>query len=137
MSPHIRNRILGLLVLNVLLLLVGRAWPHDSGQWEGADPAIREWYRGLMRPDAPHASCCDLSDAYYADIVHVRNGKTFAVVTDDRDDAPLGRPHIDVGTEIEVPNDKLKWDRGNPTGHNVLFVSKGLFAWCFVQGSGI
>lgn len=129
--------VLGILFGLLAALFIGNVKAHDSGQWEAADPAVREWYRGLMRPDAPHASCCDLSDAYYADVVRVRNGKTFAVITDDRPDDPLGRPHIPTGTEIEVPNEKLKWDRGNPTGHNVLFVSKGLYAWCFVQGSGI
>jgi hypothetical protein len=90
-----------------------------------------------MRPDAPSASCCGEADAYWADEVHVKEGKTYATITDDRSDEALGRPHIDVGTVIEVPPEKLKWDRANPTGHGVLFVSRGLNAWCFVQNSGI
>lgn len=110
---------------------------HDSGQWEETDPAIHKWYQELMRPDAPSASCCTESDAYYADEVHVRDGKTYAVITDDRPDEPLRRPHIPNGTEFEVPPEKLKWDRSNPTGHNILFVSVAGYTWCFVQGSGI
>ncbi|SRR5258708_26719593 len=121
----------------ISVLLFSAAHARDLGQWEASDPAIREWYRSLMRPDAPSSSCCDIADAYWADEVHVRDGKTYATITDDRPDAPLGRPHIDVGTVIEVPPEKLKWDKSNPTGHNILFVSKDLSAWCFVQGSGI
>lgn len=121
----------------ILILSVNFARSRDLGQWEAADPAIREWYQSLMRPDAPSASCCGEADAYWADEVHVRDGKTFAKITDDRPDEPLGRPHIAIGTEIEIPPEKLKWDSSNPTGHNVLFVSRGLYAWCFVQGSGI
>lgn len=128
---------MGICIYLLFTLTIGPAHGHDNGQWGASDPTIREWYRGLMRPDAPGASCCGVADAYWADEVHVRDGKTYATITDDRPDEPLGRPHLPSGTEIEIPNDKLKWDRGNPTGHSVLFVSKGLFVWCFVQGSGI
>lgn len=128
-------------VLNRILLLgsvllSGPALARDLGQWN-ADPAVRDWYQGLMQPDNPVASCCGEADAYWADEVHVRDGKTFAVITDDREDAPLKRPHVDVGTEIEIPANKLKWDRGNPTGHNVLFVNRSLSVYCFVQGGGV
>jgi hypothetical protein len=126
-----------LVLVAAVLMIAANAWARDAGQWEAADPAIRNWYQSLMRPDAPSASCCGEADAYWADEVHVKDGKTFATITDDRPDEPLGRPHIDVGTVIEIPPEKLKWDRSNPTGHGVLFVSKGLYAWCFVQGSGI
>jgi hypothetical protein len=127
----------GILAGVLAALLIGNVKARDTGQWENTDPAVREWYRSLMRPDVPTASCCGEADAYWADEVHVRDGKTFAVVNDDRDDAPLNRPHIVNGTEFEVPPEKLKWDRGNPTGHNVLFVSFTGFTWCYVQGSGI
>lgn len=129
-------------MIRIILLLLaltsgGPALARDLGQWEASDPAIREWYQSLMRPDVPNVSCCGEADAYWADEIRVRNGKTYAVITDERPDGPLRRPHIPVGTEVEVPPEKLKWDRSNPTGHNVLFVSSGLYAWCFVQGTGI
>jgi len=57
-------------------------------------------------PDAAgrsSASCCGEADAYWADEIHVRDGKTYATITDDRPDEARGRPHIDVGTEIENP----------------------------------
>ena len=110
---------------------------HDDGQWGSSDPAVKKWYQELRQPDVPTASCCAESDAYFADIIHVRDGKTYAVVTDDRPDEPLRRPHIPSGTEVEIPANKLKWDRGNPTGHNVLFMSRSNYVYCFVQGTGI
>lgn len=127
------------LMLGLLLggLFVCGVSARDNGQWENTDPATHEWYKTLERPDAPGSICCTEADAYFADEVHVRDGKTFATITDDRDDAPLGRPHIANGTEFEVPPEKLKWDRGNPTGHNVLFISTSGFTWCFVMGTGI
>lgn len=124
-------------LLVVWLAIFEPSIARDLGQWENTDPKIHEWYQNLMRPDAPSASCCTEADAYWADEVHVRDGKTYAVVTDDRDDGPLGRPHVANGTEFEVPPEKLKWDRSNPTGHNILFVSASGYTWCFVQGSGI
>lgn len=128
---------LALIVVSVLLaLLCPPAASRDLGQWEASDPSVREWYQSLMRPDAPSSSCCQESDAYWADEVHVRAGKTYATITDERPDTPLGRPHIPSGTVIEVPDEKLKWDRGNPTGHNIIFVSRGLYTWCFVQSGG-
>ena len=95
----------------VLGSMIGVANARDLGQWEAVDPAIREWYQALMQPDVPTASCCGEADAYWADEVHVKDGKTYAIITDDRPDEPRRRPHIDVGTEIEIPNNKLKWDQ--------------------------
>lgn len=131
---------IGVFLFVLLAITVGmfvhRAYARDIGQWEKSDPKIRDWYEHLMRPDLPTAICCREADAYWADEVHVRNGKTYATVTDDRDDKPLGRPHIENGTEFEVPKEKLKWDSSNPTGHNILFVSLSGFTWCFVLTSG-
>jgi hypothetical protein len=117
------------------LLICIPAHARDLGQWENTDPAVHEWYRTLQRPDQP-GICCTEADAYWADEVHVRGGKTFATITDDRDDGPLRRPHIPNGTEIEIPDSKLKWDKGNPTGHNILFMSVNHDTYCFVMGSG-
>jgi hypothetical protein len=127
---------IGGIVLLILLAMAIPAHARDLGQWEKSDPAIAQWYKSLMRPDAPTSSCCGEADAYWADEVHVRDGKTYATVTDDRDDGPLGRPHVPVGTVVEIPDVKLKWDRGNPTGHNILFLSSYRYPFCFVTGSG-
>jgi hypothetical protein len=133
---------LAMLVVTILiaaLFSIQLCHARDLGQWNAinSDPAIRDWYKSLMQPDEPRLSCCGEADAYFADEVHFRNGKTYAVITDDRPDAPRMRPHIDIGTEIEVPNNKLKWDKSNPTGHGVVFVSRAGYVFCFVQPGGV
>lgn len=95
---------------------------------------------GLMQPDNPSASCCGKTDAYWADEIHVRDGKTYATITDDR--IVPGRPPIPVGTEVEIPDRKLKWEQGgkpigNPTGHSIVFLSAGGAVFCFVQAGGV
>ena len=126
-----------LFALTILGCLYAGANARDLGQWENVDPAIKQWYQALMQPDVPTASCCGEADAYFADDVHVRDGKTYVIVTDDRADEPRGRPHIEIGTEIEVPNHKLKWDKSNPTGHGVIFLSRNHYVFCYVQPGGV
>ena len=121
----------------IVLALYSPLWARDNGQWQNTNPKIHEWYQGLMRPDAPESSCCTEADAYWADEFFVKDGKTFARITDDRPDEPLGRPHIDNGTVFEVPQEKLKYSDGNPTGHGVLFVSTSGWTWCFVMPGGV
>lgn len=134
--------LIGTLVIVALCILfetVYGAQARDLGQWENSEPAVREWFKTLMRPDFPTSPCCGEADGYWADEVHVRGGKTYATITDDRPDSPLGRPHMAIGTEIEVPDEKLKWDRGNPTGHSIIFLGAagyGGLVFCFVQASG-
>lgn len=115
------------------------AFGRDVGQWEGSDPAIRQWYRGLMQPDNPNLSCCGEADAYWADKIEVdrATGQVFAIITDTRPDEPLGRRHIPPGTRFVVPPHKLKWDRGNPTGHTVIFISSADQVLCVVQTGGV
>ena len=83
------NRII--LCLGIFTCLIADVKARDLGQWEAVDPKIREWYQALMQPDVPNASCCGEADAYWADEVHVKDGKTYAVITDDRPDEPRGR----------------------------------------------
>jgi hypothetical protein len=132
-----RGWIVVALAVVAFALLLGNLRAHDGVQWTNSDPAIRQWYQDLKQPDIPTASCCGEADAYWADDVHVRDGRTYATITDGRPDGPLGRPHVPNGTEIEIPNNKLKWDRGNPTGHGVLFLSRGGFVYCYVQPGGV
>lgn len=126
--------IIVLLMLAVaLLLFASKARAHDA-----AHPEHEQWYSELKRPNMEEYSCCGIADAYWADVAHVRNGKLYATITDDREDAPLrGRHHVPVGTEIEVPNETLTWKGGNPTGHVVIFLTGNNEVLCYVQGSGI
>lgn len=135
----IRQGVLAFFIGWILMVLFTtmQAPARDDGQWEAGDPAVREWYKGLMRPDSPALSCCGESDAYWCDNISVRAGKTYCRITDDRPDGPLKRPHRAVDTEFEIPDDKLKYDRGNPTGHTIIFLSVYDMVFCFVQGTGI
>jgi hypothetical protein len=127
-----------LMIAIFYLLPIRLTHARDVGPWDSEkyDPKIVEWYKSLMQPDVPEASCCGEADAYWADDIHVRDGKTFATITDDRPDEPRGRPHVEIGTEIEIPNNKLKWDKSNPTGHGVVFLSRGGYVFCYVQPGG-
>jgi hypothetical protein len=128
--------IIGVAVL-VLIFAFHVASARDLGQWQNTDPAIRDWYQSLMQPDQPTASCCGEADAYWCDDYYARDGKAFCRITDDRPDEPRNRPHVAVGTEIEIPPNKLKWDRSNPTGHGVVFLSRAGYVYCFVQPGGV
>jgi hypothetical protein len=116
----------------VFVVSICRAPARDLGQWEGVDPVHREWFNGLKRPDNPSLSCCGLADAYWADSYEVKDDQYIAIITDERDDKPLGRVHIENGKRFAVPNSKIKWDRGNPTGHGIVFIGHGLEIHCYL-----
>lgn len=132
------RKILYALVI-VMVLVVAftvKAFAHDE------DHHNDSWYSSLKQPDNPNISCCGLADAYWCDDYYARDGKAYCRITDDRDDAKLGRPHIDMGTEFEIPPHKLKWEQdgkpaGNPTGHAVIFVNMQGHVWCYVQAGGV
>jgi hypothetical protein len=108
----------------------------DLGQWASVEPSVSKWYKSLMMPDNPTISCCGGADAYYADVFETDGDRYVAVITDTRDDAPLGRHHVEPGTRIPVPNRKLKVDSGNPTGHGVIFLSSSDTVFCYVAPGG-
>jgi hypothetical protein len=119
-----------------LLMGIVKGLAHDEDHNNDA------WYSSLKQPDNPSISCCGLADAYWCDDYYARDGKAYCRVTDDRDDAKLGRPHIDIGTEFEIPPYKLKFEQdgkptGNPTGHAVIFVNMQGHVWCYVQAGGV
>jgi len=129
------GRVVGI-VAAIGALWVGEAYPRDLGQWDEQDPELTRWYQELMRPDAPASSCCGEADAYFCDDYGIRGGEPSCIITDDRPDEPRKRPHIDIGTVIRIPHAKLKWDRGNPTGHGVVFMSWQRYVFCYVQPGG-
>ncbi len=124
------RRLIIIFAVFVVAMLAAAGWAlaHDPDH-----PEHHHWYGSLMQPDNPSASCCGLADAYWCDDYFARDGKAYCRITDGRDDKPLERPHIPIGTEFEIPPYKLKFDRGNPTGHSVIFVNTEGHVWCFVQ----
>jgi hypothetical protein len=103
---------------------------RDNGQWEGSPPEVRRWFQGLRQPDNPAASCCGEADAYEADIFEVETDHYVAIITDGKGDIPNG-------TKIAVPNNKMKWDEGNPTGHGIIFIGLQGQVFCYVAPGGV
>jgi hypothetical protein len=106
------------------MLLHNQAHARDLGQWENSPSEVRKWFQSLHQPDSG-ISCCGEGDGYYADEYHLENGKLIATITDDRDDTPLQRFHVPVGTRYLVPDNKIvdaTKQGGNPTGHTIVFL---------------
>ena len=114
----------------VLEFAVPIALARDYGQWENSPPHVRRWFQGLKQPDNPRVSCCGEADAYEADIFEVDGGRYVAVITD-------GKGEIPNGTKIPVPNHKMKWDEGNPTGHSIIFIGVQGQVYCYVAPGGV
>lgn len=116
--------------LFVFSLLVIPAQARNSGQWADVPTNIREWFRTLMQPDNPQMSCCGEADAYEADVFETEGDHYIAVITD-------GHGVIPDGTRISIPNKKLKYDSGNPTGHGIVFIGSGGNLYCYVVPGGV
>jgi hypothetical protein len=106
----------------------------DRGQW--SDGAIAQWFKSLMQPDRPTISCCGEADAYWADKFETQGDQYAAIITDTRPDEPLGRQHVEPGTKIVIPHNKIKYDKGNPTGHGIVFLNLYGSVFCYLPPSG-
>jgi hypothetical protein len=114
----------------LLLLLSSTALARDNGQWGNSPINVREWFQSLMQPDNPYMSCCGEADAFEADTFEVDGDHYVAVITD-------GKGVLPSGTRIAVPNQKMKWDRGNPTGHGIIFIGNQGQVYCYVAPGGV
>jgi hypothetical protein len=113
---------------------------REGGDWAAIPQDVRDWFATLMQPDNPTVSCCGEADAYWADKYEVDGDEYVAIITDDRGevyDANVGRVTRKAGTKVPVPNRKLKWDDGNPTGHGVVFLSPGGSVICYLPPGGV
>ena len=124
-------------IIIAFTLLASPAAALDFGRWEAQPPEVRQWFQRLMQPDIPTLSCCGEADAYWADSFEVDDGRYVAIITDERLDGPLGRPHRELGERVIVPNNKIKWDEGNPTGHGVIFLATNGQVYCYVPPGGV
>jgi hypothetical protein len=115
----------------ILLMLVSLpALARDNGQWGNQPAYLREWFQKLMQPDNPRMSCCGEADAFEADSFEVIGDEYVAIITN-------GKGVIPEGTRIPVPNQKLKWDEGNPTGHGIIFIGSNGQVFCYVTPGGV
>ena len=113
----------------IVLALCAPAAARDNGQWASSPAYIREWFQSLMQPDHPRLSCCGEADAFEADSFEGEGDHYIAIITD-------GKGVIPNGTRISVPNTKIKWDRGNPTGHGIIFIGSSGQIYCYVTPGG-
>jgi hypothetical protein len=118
------------IVIITLALASLPALARDNGQWEHQPAAIRQWFQELKQPDQPRVSCCGEADAYEADSFEVQGDHYVAIITD-------GKGVLSPGTKIPVPNHKMKWDAGNPTGHGIIFIGTQGQVYCYVTPGGI
>jgi hypothetical protein len=91
--------------------------PLIEAAWDGraTDQKTKDWFEHLMQPDNPTASCCGFADAVEADLFTQKFGHYVAIVTD-------GKGIVAPGTHIDIPDAKIKWDAGNPSGHGIVFI---------------
>jgi hypothetical protein len=130
----------GAVAILVLSGLVHSAIAREGGSWAASPQNVRDWFATLMQPDNPTVSCCGEADAYWSDTYQVEGDEYVAIITDDRGeiyDEKVGRATREVGTKIPVPNRKLKWDDGNPTGHGVVFLSTSGSVICYLPPGGV
>jgi hypothetical protein len=99
-------------------------------QWADQPIAVREWFQSLRQPDQPAMSCCGEADAFEADAFEVEGDHYIAIITG-------GKGAIPNGTRISVPNKKMKWDAGNPTGHGIIFIGSSGQVYCYVAPGGV
>jgi hypothetical protein len=48
-----------------------------------------------------------------------------------------GKGIIPDGTRVPLPNQQLKWDNGNPTGHGNIFIGTSGQVYCYVTPGGV
>ena len=136
MEYRLETIAVSLFIVVIILALLRAADARDMGQWEHQPANIREWFQKLTQPDAPHLSCCGEADAYEADSFEVSGDRYVAVITNGTGDERVGKPAIPNGTRFVVPNNKLKWDAGNPTGRGIIFIGRYERIYCYVVPGG-
>jgi hypothetical protein len=104
---------------------------RDDREWENRPLHIRKWFQELTQPDHPRVSCCGEADAYEADLFE-REGDNWVAIITGQGPGITNKPYIPEGTRISVPNSKMKWDEGNPTGHGIIFIGSRGEVYCYV-----
>jgi hypothetical protein len=100
---------------------------HDSNS------LYAQWFNSLMKPDFPLSSCCGVADEYYVKEYQLskQDGIAFRAIVITHD----GRSEF----AIDVPKEKVIWNRVNPTGHGVIFIENNDWVSkvvCFVPSIG-
>lgn len=129
---NLARNVWAVLLIQILALTTGLmvAKARDDGQWADMPEQVRQWFQSLKQPDHPRLSCCGEADAFEADSFEVEGDHYVAIITS-------GKGIMQNGARIPVPNQKMKWDAGNPTGHGVIFIGPQGQVYCYVTPSGL
>ena len=71
-----------------------------------------------------------VADAFEADNFEVEDDHYVAIITN-------GKGVYPNGARFPVPNYKMKWDAGNPTGHGILFIGSQGQIYCYIVPGGV
>ena len=106
-----------------LCLITTPASSFDNGQWDGIDPATRNWFRGVRSPHG--VPCCDIADGH----------RTKWDMKDNHYWVPIN------GKWREVPPEAVVKNAGNPFDDAVVwYVQQGADSYhirCFVPASEV
>jgi hypothetical protein len=116
--------------VSALVAFCAPALARDDGQWANSSPQVHRWFRNLMRPDFRELSCCAEGDAFEADDFESDGDHYIAIITN-------GKGVIPNGTRVSVPNTKIISDKGNPTGHGIIFIGYWGQVYCYVTPGGV
>jgi hypothetical protein len=104
---------------------IGKATFGKATSGTPYSPSSSGWFGFTARKHS-----CPEEDAYEADLFEVEEDRYVAIITD-------GKGEIPNGTKIPVPNHKLKWDAGNPTGHGIIFIGVQGQVLCYIVSGGV
>ena len=136
LSRVVEYSALGQRVWGLMTTLPSHVWQvRYDPEWENSPPRVRKWFQELMQPDNPGFSCCGEADSYEADL-YERDGENYVAIITGQGPA-VNKLHIPEGTRLRVPTTKIKWDKGNPTGHGIIFVGRDYTIFCYVPPAGI
>ena len=105
-----------------LTALTGAAFAFDNGQYENVPPEIRAWFKGNIAPNG--VPCCDMADGHRTDY-DFRDGAYWVPIE---------------GQWMQVPEQAIIRDRGNPVGQAVVwYVHHGgrIVISCFVPADAV
>lgn len=113
------------------VVLTGRAFAVDTGQYENVDPMTRSWFKSVRNGQG--VPCCDIAD-----------GHKTSFKTDDKGNYYVPNPFADNGW-VQVPPEKVILNQGNPNEEAIVWYvpqfedgnAKSIFIRCFVPTSGV
>ena len=111
--------------LSFVLALALAAVPAAAAPPEHADPSYAAWFQAQRLPGAS-IPCCDVSDGRTVEMRY-SNGRVEALVT-------KAFPHTPQEWQdrwVEVPEDRILHNVGNPTGRPVLWWTPWYGVLCF------